>query len=100
MIFLELLTRQTDGVDVIMAPVTPTTAFKIGEKTDDPLSMYLSDIFTIPVNLAGLPALSLPTSKNFGEGKLPVGFQLIGRHFEEKNILALGNYYETQLING
>lgn len=97
--FLKAFDKANGGVDVIMAPVTPTTAFKIGEKSDDPLSMYLSDIFTIPVNLAGLPALSLPTSKNFGEGKLPVGFQLIGRHFEEKNILALGNYYETQLIN-
>jgi aspartyl-tRNA(Asn)/glutamyl-tRNA(Gln) amidotransferase subunit A len=98
--FMKVFDRANGGVDVIMAPVAPTTAFKIGEKTDDPLSMYLSDIFTIPVNLAGLPALSLPTSKNFGKEKLPVGFQLIGRHFEEKNILSLGNYYETQLING
>jgi aspartyl-tRNA(Asn)/glutamyl-tRNA(Gln) amidotransferase subunit A len=95
--FLKAFDRANGGVDVIMAPVTPTTAFKIGEKVNDPLSMYLSDIFTIPVNLAGLPALSLPTSKNFGEKKLPVGFQLIGRHFDEKIILALGNYYETKL---
>jgi aspartyl-tRNA(Asn)/glutamyl-tRNA(Gln) amidotransferase subunit A len=98
--FLKVFDKSIGGVDVIMAPVTPTTAFKVGEKKDDPLSMYLSDIFTIPVNLAGLPALSLPTSKNFGGDKLPVGFQIIGRHFDEKTILALGNYYETNLNNG
>jgi len=92
--FLKAFDKSQDGVDVIMAPVTPTTAFKIGEKSDDPLSMYLSDIFTIPTNLAGLPAVSLPTSGDFKEGKLPVNFQIIGKHFDEKTILALGNYYE------
>lgn len=86
-------------VDVILAPVTPTRAFKIGEKANDPLSMYLSDIFTIPVNLAGLPALALPV-KSKGQRpeargqKLPVGFQLIGRHFREEDILGLGQVYE------
>ena len=78
-------------VDVILAPVTPTKAFKIGEKTNDPLSMYLSDIFTIPVNMAGLPAVSIPVK---GEKGLPVGFQLIGRHWREADILGLGQYYE------
>jgi len=78
-------------VDVILAPVTPTKAFKIGEKTNDPLSMYLSDIFTIPVNMAGLPAVSIPVK---GEIRLPVGFQLIGRHWREADILGLGQYYE------
>jgi len=92
--FLKAFDKSQDGVDVIMAPVTPTTAFKIGEKSDDPLSMYLSDIFTIPTNLAGLPAVSLPTLGDFKEGKLPVNFQIIGKHFDEKTILALGNYYE------
>ena len=78
-------------VDVILAPVTPTKAFKIGEKTNDPLSMYLSDIFTIPVNMAGLPAVSIPVK---GEKGLPGGFQLIGRHWREADILGLGQYYE------
>jgi len=85
-----------DGkVDVILAPVTPTQAFKIGEKSADPLAMYLSDIFTIPANLASLPALSLPIKKYvIGGGELPVGFQLIGRPFHEADLLGLGNLYE------
>ena len=78
-------------VDVILAPVTPTTAFKIGEKTNDPLAMYLSDIFTIPANLAGLPALSIPVRPM---AKLPVGFQLIGKKWHEADILGIGQYYE------
>ncbi len=91
--FMKAFDKSAEGVDVIVAPVTPSTAFKIGEKTDDPLSMYLSDIFTIPVNLAGLPGLSLPTRK-YKEGELPVNFQIIGKHFDEKSILAFGDYYE------
>jgi len=79
-------------VDVILTPTTPETAFKIGEKTKDPLQMYLSDIFTIPVNLAGLPAISIPVKGR--EGKLPIGFQLIGKHFREKDILDIGQLYE------
>lgn len=98
--FLKAFDKSIGGVDAIMAPVTPTTAFKIGEKKDDPLSMYLSDIYTIPVNLAGLPGLSLPASNNLKKGELPVNIQIIGRHFDEKTILALGNYYETKLNNG
>lgn len=79
-------------VDVIFAPVAPTPAFKIGEKTEDPLQMYLSDIFTIPVNLAGLPAVSIPIKlKN---KSLPIGFQLIGKYFGEADILGIGQYYE------
>jgi len=80
-----------EEVDVILTPVSPTPAFKIGEKTDNPLEMYLSDIFTIPVNLAGLPAISIPTKINKG---LPVGFQLIGKHFHETDILEIGKAYE------
>lgn len=95
--FLKAFDKAAEGVDVIMAPVTPTTAFKIGEKTDDPLAMYLSDIFTVSVNLAGLPGLSLPTRHDWKEGELPVNFQFIGKHFDEKTILALGNYYEKNL---
>lgn len=83
-------------VDVILTPVTPTLPFKFGEKADDPLAMYLSDIFTIPVNLAGLPAVSIPVKS--GKGKLPVGFQLIGRHWREADILGIGQYYERLFV--
>lgn len=79
-------------VDVILTPVSPTRAFKIGEKTNDPLAMYLSDVFTIPVNLAGLPAISIPSKSQ--SAALPVGFQLIGKHWHEADILGLGMYYE------
>ncbi|MCL5004692.1 MAG: Asp-tRNA(Asn)/Glu-tRNA(Gln) amidotransferase subunit GatA [Patescibacteria group bacterium] len=77
-------------IDVILTPVSPSPAFKIGEKTSDPLQMYLEDIFTIPVNLAGLPAISIPTRTN----GLPVGFQLIGKPFREADILGIGQWYE------
>ncbi len=79
-------------VDAILTPTVPTPAFKIGEKTDNPLEMYLADIFTIPVNLAGLPAVSIPVREK-KEG-LPVGFQLIGKQWGEPEILGLGKYYE------
>jgi aspartyl-tRNA(Asn)/glutamyl-tRNA(Gln) amidotransferase subunit A len=83
-------------VDVILTPVAPNPAFKIGEKTSDPLAMYLEDIFTIPVNLAGLPALSLPTELYpLGGGKLPIGFQLIGKKWHEVDILNIGRHYEN-----
>lgn len=82
-------------VDVILTPVTATSAFKIGEKADDPLAMYLSDIFTIPVNLAGLPGISIPVKKyEIGGKELPVGFQLIGKHFREADIFGIGKQYE------
>lgn len=77
-------------VDVILTPTAPTPAFKIGEKINDPLTMYLSDIFTITVNLAGVPAISIPTKIQ----GLPVGFQLIGKHWREADILGIGQYYE------
>ncbi len=86
-----------NDVDVLLTPVTPTLPFKIGEKASNPLEMYLSDIFTIPVNLAGVPAISIPVKGRIkaGDGKeLPVGFQLIGRHFREADILGIGQYYE------
>ncbi len=71
-------------VDLILMPTTPSQPFKIGAKADDPLQMYKADLFTIPVNLAGLPAVSIPLSL---KNDLPVGIQLIGRHFEEEQIL-------------
>ena len=82
-----------DKVDVLMAPVTPETAFNIGAKTDDPISMYLSDIFTIAVNLAGLPAMSIPAGF---AGNMPVGLQIIGHHFEEARLLNVAHQYQQQ----
>jgi aspartyl-tRNA(Asn)/glutamyl-tRNA(Gln) amidotransferase subunit A len=88
-------------VDVILAPVSPTPAFKIGEKTDDPMQMYLSDIFTIPANLAGLPAISIPVKKyKISDKELPIGFQLIGRPFQEADILGIGRCYEQLVASG
>jgi aspartyl-tRNA(Asn)/glutamyl-tRNA(Gln) amidotransferase subunit A len=75
-------------VDAIVTPTSPTPAFPIGEKVDDPLAMYLSDIFTVTVNLAGLPGLSLPCGVT-GAG-LPIGLQVIGRPFDEETVLRLG----------
>ncbi len=81
-----------ESVDIILAPVAPTTAFKIGEKVDNPLQMYLADVFTAMVNLSGNPALSLPCA--FDKQKLPIGMQLIGKHFEEETVLNFGHQYE------
>ena len=79
-------------VDLIVTPVTPTPAFKLGEKSEDPLQMYLSDIYTISVNLAGNPAMSVPCG--FSKGGLPIGLQLIGRPFEEETLLRGAHAYE------
>ena len=78
--------------DLIAGPVSPTVAFGIGEKSDDPVQMYLSDIYTIAVNLAGLPALSHPAG--FGAGGLPVGLQLIGNYFGEARLLGAANQFQ------
>jgi len=78
--------------DVIVTPTAPTTAFRLGEKTQDPLQMYLSDIYTISINLAGLPAISLPCGFD-GEG-MPIGLQIIGKHFDEATILRVADTYE------
>lgn len=81
-------------VDLIFSPVSPIPAFKIGEKTNDPLSMYLMDIYTCPVKLAGVPAISLPVGK---VGNLPVGLQIIGNHFGENKILSIAGFIEKML---
>ena len=80
------------NVDVMLTPVAPTPAFKIGEKINDPLQMYLSDIFTIPINLAGTCAMSLPAG--FSASGLPIGVQLIGKPFDEETILRAGYAFE------
>jgi len=80
-----------EKVDVLMTPTVPTPAFKLGEKITDPVSMYLSDIYTVSVNLAGLPALSIPCGKI---GRLPVGLQIIGRQLDDEKILQVAQEYE------
>jgi len=79
------------GVDVIVGPTSPTTAFKIGEKTDDPLQMYLADVFTLAQPLAGIPTMSVPCGFDNG---LPIGFQIIGRAFDESRVLQVAYAYE------
>lgn len=78
--------------DVLISPTAPTTAFKIGEKVNDPLTMYLEDICTIPVNLAGIPAISVPCG--FASNGLPVGLQIMGKAFDESTILRVAHAYE------
>jgi aspartyl-tRNA(Asn)/glutamyl-tRNA(Gln) amidotransferase subunit A len=77
--------------DVVATPTTPTPAFRFGEKTDDPLQMYLADIFTVPANLAGIPGLSLPSAP---AGDLPCGLQLLARPFDETSLLRAGHAYQ------
>ena len=80
-----------EQVDVIMGPTAPTTAFNIGEKSDDPVTMYLSDIYTIAVNLAGLPGMSIPAGFT---NNMPVGLQLIGNYFDESRLLNVAHQYQ------
>jgi aspartyl-tRNA(Asn)/glutamyl-tRNA(Gln) amidotransferase subunit A len=82
-------------VDAILTPSTPSSAFKIGEKTDDPVSMYLNDIFTVPVNLSGLPAISVPSG--YDKNNLPLGLQIIGKAFDEQTILNLSLAIEKRV---
>jgi aspartyl-tRNA(Asn)/glutamyl-tRNA(Gln) amidotransferase subunit A len=82
--------------DIIMGPTAPSTAFKAGEKTDDPVAMYLQDIYTIATNLAGLPSVSIPAGFSPSEDgtPLPVGLQLIGNYFDEARMLNVGHAYQ------
>ncbi|MCX5710212.1 MAG: amidase, partial [Candidatus Omnitrophica bacterium] len=84
--------RAFKDCDCIIAPTAPTTAFKIGEKTEDPLSMYLSDIYTISVNLAGIPAISVPCG--FTKAGLPVGLQIMAKPFAEEMLFRVAHTYE------
>ena len=91
-----LLTRDFEEaftkVDVIVGPTSPTPAFKLGEKVDDPLAMYLADIYTVTANLAGIPGISIPVGAN--QESLPIGMQIFGKHFAEGMILRVANAYE------
>jgi aspartyl-tRNA(Asn)/glutamyl-tRNA(Gln) amidotransferase subunit A len=91
-----LLTRDFDEafkkVDVIAAPTCPTPAFRLGEKVNDPLAMYLADIYTVTANLAGIPGISVPCGEN--HEKLPIGLQLFARHFDEATLLRVAHAYE------
>ncbi|MCE9561830.1 MAG: Asp-tRNA(Asn)/Glu-tRNA(Gln) amidotransferase subunit GatA [Planctomycetes bacterium] len=79
--------------DVVMGPTTPTAAFKAGEKSDDPLAMYLSDVYTVSCNLAGIPGLSMPCG--FTKAGLPIGLQLLGKPFDEEKLLRIARMYEA-----
>jgi len=91
-----LLTRDFEAafqrVDAIVTPTSPTAAFKLGEKVDDPLAMYLADIFTVTASLAGIPGISVPCGET--KGGLPIGVQIVGKHFDEAGILRLAHAYE------
>ncbi len=79
-------------VDALVAPVSPSTAFKIGEKVNDPLAMYAADTLTVPAGLCGLPGLSVPAG--FDKNGLPIGMQILGNQYKEENILRVGHAFE------
>jgi len=91
-----LLTRDFEGafrkVDAIVTPTSPTAAFRLGEKSNDPLAMYLADIYTVTADLAGIPGISIPCGET--KQKLPIGLQILGKHFDEATILRVANAYE------
>src|SRR3989442_2599347 len=91
-----LLTRDFEEafkkVDAIVTPTSPTAAFKLGEKVDDPLAMYLADIYTVTADLAGIPGISVPCGET--KENLPIGRQILGKHFDEATILRVAHAYE------
>ena len=95
----QLIKRDFDqsfkNVDAILTPSTPSSAFQIGEKKDDPISMYLNDVFTVPVNLAGVPAISIPAGLD--KNKLPLGLQLIGKPLAEQTLLNIAYSMEDKI---
>ena len=93
--------RAFASVDLVVMPTSPTPPFKLGEKTDDPLQMYLADIFTVSVNLVGLPGISVPCGfvdspppRAGGTDRLPIGLQLVGRMFDEATVLRVADAFE------
>ena len=81
-----------NDVDIILLPTSPTPAFRLGEHIDEPISMYLSDIFTTPISLAGVPAMSIPVGQTSAD--LPIGLQLVANFFQEETILRLSHFIE------
>ena len=81
-----------ENYDAIVCPTSPTTAFKIGDKTNDPLSMYLSDIYTVSANLSGIPAISIPCG--FSKANLPIGLQIMAKPFAEEMLFRIAYAYE------
>src|SRR5205807_5070602 len=96
-----LLTRDFEQafqkVDAIVTPIAPTAAFKLGEKSDDPLSMYLADIYTVTADLAGIPGISIPCGQT--KSGLPIGLQVLGRHFDESTLFRLAHAVEHGRAN-
>jgi aspartyl-tRNA(Asn)/glutamyl-tRNA(Gln) amidotransferase subunit A len=84
--------RAYEACDVLLSPVAPTPAFRIGENTDDPLTMYMSDVFTLSANLAGIPGISVPCG--LSSGGLPIGLQIMGPHFSEDRLLQAAYHFE------
>lgn len=93
----EYISEQLEDLDFILNPTTPETAFKIGEKTEDVLSLYLADLFTVQASVAGLPAISIPFGKD--NKNMPIGVQLMGKAFDETNLLAFSNYIENEITS-
>lgn len=91
----EHIAKQLSEVDFVLNPTTPETAFKLGEKTDDILSLYLADLFTVQASVAGMPAISIPFGKD--NNSLPIGMQLMGNAFNETKLLAFANYIENEI---
>ncbi|MFC1513571.1 Asp-tRNA(Asn)/Glu-tRNA(Gln) amidotransferase subunit GatA [candidate division KSB1 bacterium] len=91
-LILDDFNKAFNKYDVLLTPTAPTLPYRLGEKLDNPLEMYLGDIYTVPVNLAGLPALVIPTGRT--DNGLPIGLQLIGRHFEEQTLFKIGSLLE------
>jgi aspartyl-tRNA(Asn)/glutamyl-tRNA(Gln) amidotransferase subunit A len=93
-----LLTRDFEQafqkVDAIVTPTSPTAAFRLGEKSNDPLAMYLADIYTVTADLAGIPGISVPCGQT--REKLPIGLQILGKHFDEATILRIAHAYEQR----
>jgi len=87
--------RAFEQCDVVLCPTSPTPAFKIGEKTGDPLQMYLCDVFTVTCNIAGIAGLSMPCGFTSGEKPLPIGMQLLGKTFDEPRLLRIARMYEA-----
>ena len=94
-LLLEDFERAFEQMDVIVCPTIPTPAFRIGEKVDDPLTMYLSDVFTVPASLAGLPAISVPSG--LSRGRLPLGIQILARRFGEETLFAAARAFERAI---